>query len=134
MKKEILAVCIILAIIIFINILCQSYFSHAVDSINSRLEEIAVLAEQYLEEASIEKDNEIENKINSISEEWDQYEKILSLYIEHEELEKIDTSIVLIKSYIEVDNYEDAVPEAEECIFVLNHIRQKQKISIANLF
>ena len=134
MKKEIFAVSIILVVIVLINIICQNYLSYAVDNIDFKLEEVACLSEQYLVEGDNKEDIEAVERMNSISDEWNKYEKILSLYIEHEELEKIDTSIVLIKSYISVDNYEDAIPEAKECVFILNHIRRKQKVSIANLF
>ena len=134
MKKEVLIVGIILTIIIFTNALCQNYLSHAVDRIDVQLEEMVNLSKKCLKEKNGQEENKAKKYIDDISKEWEKYEKNLSLYVEHEELEKIDTSIVIIKSYINANNYEDTLAKAEECIFVLNHIRKKQQMSIANLF
>lgn len=133
MKKEILIVSIILIVIIIINIICQKHLSNSIKDINMQLEEISDIFRNNYSDKSFD-DNSINNKIKSVSKKWDEYEKRLSLYIEHDELEKVDRVIVLIRSNIECRNYEKVESDLKECIFILNHIKNKQTFDISNLF
>lgn len=131
MKKEILVVIIILILIIIINMICQNYLSKAVYLTNKQIEELSVLSKKCLDNTD-EKDN-IKRQLENTNDEWNIYRTNLSLYIEHDELEKVDTSFALFNTYIDLENYEDAIPEMKECIFILDHIKKKNKMSISNL-
>ena len=58
----------------------------------------------------------------------------MSFYIEHNELEKVNSSLVRFKSYIELEDYQEAITELEECKYILEHIKDKQRMQIINLF
>ena len=131
MKKEICVVCIIFVLIIIINMICQKYLSKAVDETNKQLQELSFIAKEHLENENAEGD--IKEQIKITNDEWEKYRKNLSLYIEHDELEKVDTSMVLLDTFIDVEDYEEAIPEIKECMFILEHIKLKEKISISNL-
>lgn len=142
MRRELLAVCIILVIILITNRVCQKYLNTAADKVCNELQNLVKLSTNILDsqdKQDTDNDNtnnfqKLQDKITLISDEWDKYEKVLSLFIEHRELEKIDTSIVRIRSYIDINELDEAIPEMNECIFVINHIQMKQKMSFANLF
>lgn len=131
MKKEIFVVITILILIIIINIICQNYLSKAVYSTNKQIEELSILSKKCLEDDD-EKEN-IKKQLENTNDEWNIYRTNLSLYVEHDELEKVDTEFALFNTYIDLKNYEDAIPEMKECIFILDHIKKKNKMSISNL-
>ena len=54
--------------------------------------------------------------------------------MEHDELEKVNTQIVLVRGFLESDTPEDSIPEIEEGIYILEHIKEKEKLSIKNVF
>ena len=58
----------------------------------------------------------------------------LAYYIEHDELEKVETQIYAIKGFCEVEKYDEILPEAEKCSFILKHIEEKTKLSVKNIF
>ena len=58
----------------------------------------------------------------------------LAYFIEHDELEKVETDLVSIKSYIETQEYEQAVGELDKGAFVLKHIEDKYAFNLQNIF
>lgn len=66
--------------------------------------------------------------------EWEKNEKILSYYLEHDEVEKIGNSINLIKKQIEIRDYDDARQSITETKFLFDHIEEKQILNVENFF
>lgn len=85
--------------------------------------------------AKIEEDNmDLENKIVEIENEWNEYQEKLAYYIEHDELEKVETQIFTMKGFSEIKKYDEIIPELEKCIFILEHIQDKTKLNVKNIF
>ncbi len=124
-KKELVICIIIILLIIIANILAQSYTKSCVETISKKLDE--------LEESILSNSNSSE-KIKDIDKIWHEYHKILAYYIEHDELEKVETEISNIKGLEKIDKYEDMLPQIEECIFLLEHIRDKHTLTAINIF
>ena len=82
----------------------------------------------------IENKEQIDNKVKSLDEKWGQKHDALAYYIEHDELEKVDTAIVSLKSYVETKDYSSAVAELDEGKFVLEHIQKKNAFNLENVF
>ena len=78
--------------------------------------------------------NEIENKTKDVKKTWENMQEILGFYIEHDELEKVQTQLFLIRGDIETKLYDEVIPEIEKCIFILNHIEDKTALKIQNIF
>ena len=72
--------------------------------------------------------------LNNIEKAWEKYSEKLAYYIEHNELEKVDTEIVKAKADIEVQNYAIAIENLERCTFILEHIKDKNSLKIVNVF
>lgn len=88
-------------------------------------------------EEEIEKLDEDEKILKQASEnyeKWLKYHKRLAFYIEHNELEKVETNYVAGKSFIENAKYEDAMSEVEKTIYVLQHINDKYSVNLENIF
>ncbi len=128
MKKELFICILIFIIIIIANILTQNYTKECVSYIDKEL--------NLLKESSINKENNkvISERIANIENVWNNYQEKLAYYIEHNELEKVETQIYSIKGLIESKSYDSILSEIEKCSFILKHIEEKSKLSIKNIF
>ena len=121
-------ICIIIVIAIFsFDMITQGYTK------NTTLEMVEIFTElkgELLKEDS----TQIENKIKDLDSKWTEKHDKLAYYIEHDELEKVDTAIVSMKSYVETDDYSSAIAELDEGKFVLEHIQKKNAFNLENIF
>lgn len=129
MTKEWIICIIIIILIISLNITTQNYTKQSVEQINKNLEEL----KEKLEEENPNKE-ELQENMESIMREWKKRFNTLAYFIEHDELEKAETELTGLKANIEVEEYEQAVSELEKAIFILNHIKDKFKLEIKNVF
>ena len=129
MLKE-LSICIIIVVLIFVgNIITQNYTNSSVDITS---EELKKLREEIIKEKV---DSEISNqKINEIYFSWNDRHKKLAYYIEHDELEKVETDLSELKGNIDIKEYKDAVVKIDRTIYVLQHIKNKNIFSLENIF
>lgn len=143
MYKEVIISTIIIIAIIIGNILTQNYTTEAVYNINQKLEEkkekiIQVnesLEKKEISEEQQEKEKEdLKSDINEIISKWKEKYKILAYYIEHDELEKVNTELVSLKGNIESKEYGQGISDLERCIFILEHIKDKFALKIKNIF
>lgn len=129
MRKELIICIIVIILIIITNIITQNYTNKSVETMNIELENLKVK----LMQEEVEK-KEVDEEIEQIMEHWTKRNKKLAFYIEHDELEKVETELTSLKANIEVEQYEESVPELEKSIFILNHIKEKFKLNIKNIF
>lgn len=129
MKKEIVIILSILIFIVVLNFITQNYTKESVSLLNNKLEEL----KQENSEENIE-NNRVQNKIDEIFNLWKERERKLAYYIEHDELEKVESKIYLIKGNVEGKAFEETIPDIEDAIFILNHIEEKYKFIIKNIF
>ena len=131
MIKEIV-ISIVIVVIIFIgNVFTENYTEKSIDETTACLSELRVQIEK--DEGDIDLDS-VKQKINEIQRTWNvKYEK-LAYYIEHDELEKVKTELVGLKGYIEKEEYSEALPSIDRSIFILEHIKEKTKLNLKNIF
>lgn len=132
MQKEMIIVAVIIVVVVVVNITTDKYTKKCVSEINMKLEEIYDMANASLEEEK--ENNQIIEKMDALREEWSNFSKKLAFYIEHDEIEKVDTSIVEINEYIKLGLYDEAIPEIRKCSFILEHIKNKGELQVINLF
>ena len=129
MKKELIICIFIIALIIIGNVITQNYTNECVSQINKKLDT--------LKEISLAKDTDSENinkEIKEIEDDWNFFQETLSYYIEHDELEKVETQIFNIKGFYEIKKYDEIIPELEKCVYILEHIKEKTKLNVKNIF
>lgn len=139
MQKEIIIVIIIIIAIIVGHVVSQNYTKQSVALITDRLNEIKELAEQMDENDKQNIDNtknkeELSQKLSDIRATWKNINRTMAFYIEHDELEKVNTSLILTEGYLTMEDYSQGVPELENCEYILRHIQDKQSMQIINLF
>lgn len=129
MKKEIIIILVILIFIITLNCITQNYTKQSVDILINKLEEVK---QEILKEDV--KNEIVQNKMEEINQLWRKRQNKLAYYIEHDELEKVESKLNLIKGNVQTNLYEETISEIEDTIFILNHIEEKYKFIIKNVF
>ncbi len=129
MKKELIICTIIVISIIIGNIITQNYTKETINITTQKLDELKskITQEDILTE-------EVKNEILEIYDEWNKRHDKLAYYIEHDELEKVETDLTSLKSFIEVQEYKEAVSELDKTIYILKHIEEKNAFNLKNIF
>ena len=127
MQKE-LVICVILVILIIIgDIVTQNYTKKTVNYITGELES--------LKQSLFEKDDDKADKeISKIDNKWKEVHDKLAYYIEHDELEKVESNFTACKSLAKTGEYEQSISELEKTVYVLEHITDKYSFNWVNIF
>lgn len=80
------------------------------------------------------KTKKVDESLEKLFKDWEKDEKILSLYMEHSEIEKISTVVRNLKINLETNNYLNVEEEVNEIKFRLDYIRNKQRLNLKNIF
>ena len=132
MQKEIFIVIIIIIAIVSIDVLTNNYTKKNFGRIDEKLEEIKQIGLRLINEE--DKEDELKNKLGELEKDWHNINSKTAFFLEHDELEKINSSMIKFKSYFELEEYTEAIPELENCKFILKHLQDKEAINPINLF
>ena len=127
MYKEVVICIVVIAVIVSLDVFTQKYTRSTTSDITQIL---ADLKSDMLKEDR----DKIDEKVKKLDEKWGKKHDRLAYYIEHDELEKVDTAIVSLKSYVETDDYSSAIAELDEGKFILEHIQKKYAFNLENIF
>lgn len=129
MFKEI-GICVLIVIIIFVlDTITLNYLEKTISDATDNLQEIKekVLADE-------KNDEEIYKLVKDAYDKWLNYHDNLAVYIEHNELEKVETEFSALIGEIEAKDYEGSVNELNKTVYILNHIEHKYRVSLDNIF
>ena len=129
MYKEIIISIIVIVLVFSFDFVSQKYTKNTIGEFS---EELYNLEQDIREERMSDKD--IEKKTNELYDKWMEHHETLAFFIEHDELEKVETNFTAGKSFIESKKYSDAMSELEKTSFVLTHIKEKYLFSLENIF
>ena len=127
MYKEITISLLIIILILIGDFVTQRYTEKSVSDLSQNFEILKVNLERQDIQEALKNIEEIANKL-------DKYHKVLVYYIEHDELEKIETRFIASKSFVRTEDYNLAISELEKNIFILEHITDKYSFNLENIF
>lgn len=127
MYKELFIIFIVIAIIVGLDIITNNYTKQTIEILSS---ELNILKDYILKE---EKENSQE-QMQKIKQKWEGRYKILAFYIEHDELEKVETEMVKLEADIEVEEFKHCISELETTNFILEHIQEKEEMHLRSIF
>ena len=127
MYKEITIIIVIVITVLVGHFITQNFTKK---NVNSLTNELNILEEKLLQRSY----SEANEQIDKIQFKIDEVHHRLSYYIEHEEIEKVETTYTSCKSLIKTKDYNLAINEIEKTIFVLNHMTDKYSFSLDNIF
>lgn len=128
MKKEYVMMILILIIVISGHYLTQKKSSVVFQSIEKDLNELKTMVEEE------ETQDNLNARIKKIEDKWNDEYEILAYYTEHDELEKIGVQLSIINSTIKTKTNNDTFMEIDRCIFLIEHLEDKEDLKIVNMF
>lgn len=132
MTKELVISAIIVVIIIVGDIFTTKYTNKSIETTTQSLYEIRSEMEKENEE-EIDADK-LKELIKNIRDDWNKRHKKLAIYIEHDELEKIETNLAGLNGYLDKEEYGDSMAQLDISVYVLEHIKNKTTLSLINIF
>ena len=122
--KEYVILFFIIVFVIFIEIITDNITHKSISDINKTIEEL---------ELSLESEDAGE-KVKNLCDSWKKEEDKLAFYMGHDELEKVGVLVDNIKSDIANDSMDEINEKVDEIKFLLEHVKNKQKIELKNIF
>ncbi len=129
MYKELVISIIVIALIVVGNIITQNNTIKSVEEINTSL--LTLRGELTNQDINKEKCTKYMEEVEKV---WEKRYETMAYYIEHNELEKAKTELTKLKANIETKEYQTGVESLDSCIFILEHIKDKTALKIANIF
>lgn len=126
--KELTIVCIILIIIIAGSLFINKYIK---DSSQQLIRGLYKLKENVSQNIDI---NNLKKDVERIYNSWEKTEEKWSLIISHSELDLIETGFIRLKAQVEEGELERSIEEIDATIFLVNHISEKEKFCLKNIF
>lgn len=139
LKKEFFLVFFILSFIIILELITNYISQNTVDKIYEKMNKINLS----LEEINIKKENNTLNKkeqnlilekIDKLKKEWLAEENKLSLFFEHDELEKVTKCMIVLEENVKNEEYTIALEDGKEFIYWLYHFKEKDSMKFKNIF
>ena len=127
--KEFTIIFIILIIIVGGAIYTNNYLNDSSQKIVSMLEDLKQKVGH--KENNME---ELKTEVEKVYNEWENTEKKWAFIVLHSELDLIETSFVKMKAQIEEGELKKSMEEIETSIFLVNHISEKEKFCLKNIF
>ena len=128
LKESIICIIIVIAII-FGNNTTQDYTKESISELSSGL----LTLRGNVNQENMEDEN-IQKEAQEIYEHWEKRHEKLAYFIEHDELEKVETELIAIKSEVETGNYEELISAIDKSVFILKHIEDKYAFNLENVF
>ena len=131
MLKEIVIIITIIVVIFIGNTITQKYTTQAIEEMTNILNNVRQEIFESKENIDV---NKIEEEIENINTQWENKHEKLAYYIEHDELEKVETNLTGLKGEIEAKEYGDVMSRLDQSIFLLEHIEDKYAFNLQNVF
>ena len=127
MYKEVIISVIIVALIFVGDFFLQKHIEKSVENLKNNM--------YYLKD-QLEVDNkkEAEEKLDEINIQIENFHKTSAFFIEHDELEKVESNFTTCESFTRSNNFNLAISELNKTIFVLEHIADKYAFDLENIF
>ena len=138
-KKEIILISVIIICVVILEVITSSITKKSVEKTTQELDKIV----DSLEEALILKENDliteefkenIKKEIKNFKDNWFNEQDKLSIFTEHDELEKVSSQLIILEENAKNEEYETALENSAEFKYWLNHFKQKEELVIKNVF
>ena len=127
MYKELIIIIVVIILIVGLDVITNKYTKKTLQILSGDLK---ILREYILDEDKIKS----EEQMKIIKQNWEERYKILAFYIEHDELEKVETELTGLSADINAQEYKHCIAELDTTIFILEHIQDKEEIQLISIF
>ena len=126
--KDFIIICIIIIVIIGGAIYTQKYIDRTTGALVQELNDLKKMIDNK------EQREDVVKKVNKIYNKWKKTEEGWAIIVLHSELDLIETSFIKMKTAIEEDELNRGLEELETSMFLINHISEKEKFCLKNIF
>lgn len=127
--KEVTIIILILIIIFGGATYTQKFLDNTTDRLVGKLENLKTK----LENQSIDQQN-LEEQTDEIYGEWEDINEKWSVVVLHDEIDLIETALIRMKSKIKTGSLDESMEDLDTSIFLLKHIKEKEKTNLKNIF
>ena len=122
---------VVISLIIFIIMIINIAFSlNYLNKVTDDLGRLNVEIEQYITDSNWDK--AYKSSIE-YTEKWKDYSEKLKLFVDHQEMDKIETELSKLPQYIKVKNKEESLASVHVLKFLVDHISELEKVNIQNI-
>ncbi|MBR3614924.1 MAG: DUF4363 family protein [Clostridia bacterium] len=139
LKKEFFLVIGISVFIIVLEIVTNIITEKSVEKIENQINEInsdlAKISDMNIENEKYKSYKmELERKIDKLKSSWFEEQDKLCVFSEHNELEKVSKCLIVLEENTRNKEFEIALSDGKEFLYWLNHIKEKDKLELKNIF
>lgn len=125
--REFMIIVVILIIVFYIEHITSKNLSNSVEWMRNGIVSI--------ENKLIEKqEEEAQKEFYELKEKWEGENEKLSLYVEHNELEKVGNDMVIIESNFSRNEADELFENIADLKYMLSHIEEKNQLKLKNIF
>jgi len=137
-KEVVIAVCIIVFILV-LEFVTNNISNRSVERISSEMNDLLILLKNINElkdkdELNPKDKESLNEKIELLKNDWFEEQNKLSIFAEHDELEKVSKCIIVLEENVKNEEYIYAMVDGKEFLYWLDHFKDKDKIEIKNIF
>ena len=137
--KKIIGIVVIIICVLALDYIAENHTNKTISEITDMLIKLNEEIGDYKKDDDMKLDDDKKAKklikmSNEILKTWREKDKVLSFYIEHDEIEKVSDKMNSFNKQIKTQNYNDAVVAIVETEFLLGHITEKQSLKLKNIF
>ena len=129
--KDVAIIISILVLIVMGNYLIDRYLKETTDEL---VQSLTKLKEEVINTSKTGDRKSIKNHMQGIEENWNKINEVWAIFVMHQEVDNIEQALIKAKSMINEGNIEDAIPEIETAIFFVEHVEQREKLMLKNIF
>ncbi len=129
--KTLIIAIVIVIIVIILDIIFENYSKNSIQKVNKNIDKLYTIFED-------EKENYDSQKLEKLAinarKEWKKREDILSCFIEHDEIEKINSKLDVLYVQIKNEVWMDAKTTTSEVKRLIKYLEGKYELSVQNIF
>lgn len=129
MKRILVVISIIFVLVISMNIVLKKHIGKVCNEMYSRIDEIK--QELMKEETDFEK---VRSNSQKMEDYWMSQYDVLAYYIEHSELDKVNIQLAGLQGYVATEDNHESVANLDTCVFILQHIQDRETLKLRNIF
>lgn len=138
-KKEILLIIIILICVSMLEIITCNIENESINKVSNELDNIVNRIRNAIElrdNNNLDNDekNDMAETIRNFKDFWISEQNKLSIFVEHDELEKVTESLIILEENSRNEEFEEALSNSAEFKYWLYHFEEKGKLKIKNIF
>lgn len=132
--KHLIVAIIIVIIVIILDIIFENYSSKAIEKVSGKLEKIEDILKEDRGDFDEESIEDLESLSKKAKEEWEEKSGVLTCFIEHEEVEKINVKLHLLEIELNNSLWGDARRTLSETKQIVEYLNAKYSLSLQNIF